>query len=127
MALSTMRTPRSFAGDKAAPLDEFFNSMAHAVARGDPNKKAEIARFCARVNCNLAARAVFDVGGLMKFARSKMITLLTAIELNSEHWVETLEDVLDFEFKTPVPLAPPQPHWAPQSPVWKRPRHSRAS
>ena len=49
MALSTMRAPRAFAGDKGAPLDEFFASMAHACARGDASKKELILRTSPRV------------------------------------------------------------------------------
>ena len=56
MALTVVRLPRSFAGDKGAPLEDFFNSMANALARGDPAKKVAIQHFCTRVLANLSAR-----------------------------------------------------------------------
>ena len=63
MAVTVVRLPRSFAGDKAASLEDFFNSMAHALSRGDPARKEAIQHFCNRVQVSLSARAVFDVGG----------------------------------------------------------------
>jgi len=102
MALTVLRLPRSFAGDKAAPLEDFFNSMAHALARGDPAKKEAIQHFCDRVQANLCARAVFDIGGLQRMSRNNMLQLLVSIEKDTEHWVDSIEDVLNFSFPTPV-------------------------
>jgi len=102
MALTVVRLPRSFAGDKGAPLEDFFNSMAHALTRGDPVKKDAIQRFCDRVQANLAARAIFDIGGLQRLSRNNMLHLLASIEKDTEHWVDSIEDVLDFSFPTPV-------------------------
>ena len=102
MALTNVRLPRSFAGDKGAPLEDFFNSMAHALARGDPAKKDAIQHFCTRVQANLCARAVFDIGGLQRLSRNNMLQLLVSIEKDTEHWVDSIEDVLDFSFPTPV-------------------------
>jgi hypothetical protein len=46
--MATVRLPRSFAGDKAAPLEDFLKdflqSTAHALMRGDPAKKESITR-----------------------------------------------------------------------------------
>ena len=102
MAVTVVRLPRSFAGDKAASLEDFFNSMAHALSRGDPARKEAIQHFCNRVQVSLSARAVFDVGGLQKMSRKNMLQLLVSIEKDSEHWVDSIEDVLDFSFPTPV-------------------------
>jgi hypothetical protein len=102
MALTVLRLPRSFAGDKAAPLEDFFDSMAHALARGDPAKKEAIQHFCDRVQANLCARAVFDIGGLQRMSRNNMLQLLVSIEKDTEHWVDSIEDVLNFSFPTPV-------------------------
>ena len=109
-----VRLPRSFAGDKSAPLDIFFESTAHALKRGDPSKQEATARICERIRMELSARVIIDVGGLMKVKRSKMLELLASIDKDLEHWVEYLEDVLDFEFPTPAaveafrdPSAPP--------------------
>lgn len=102
MALTVVRLPRSFAGDKGAPLEDFFNSMAHALGRGDPAKKDAIQRFCDRVQSNLLARAIFDIGGLQRMSRTNMLSLLANIEKDTEHWVDSIEDVLGFSFSTPV-------------------------
>lgn len=102
MALTVVRLPRSFAGDKGAPLEDFFNSMANALARGDPAKKVAIQHFCTRVLANLSARAIFDIGGLQRLSRNSMLQLLVSIEKDTEHWVDSIEDVLDFSFPTPV-------------------------
>ena len=51
---STVRLPRSFVGDKAAPLDDFFHSTAHALMRGDPSKQESVARICERKRDDLA-------------------------------------------------------------------------
>ena len=102
MALGSLRLPRSFAGDKAASLEDFFVSMAHALSRGDPTKKQTIEHFCTRVQVNLCARAVFDIGGLQRLSRNNMLQLLVSIEKDTEHWVDSIEDVLEFQFPTPV-------------------------
>lgn len=102
MALDSLRLPRSFAGDKAAPIEDFFASMAHALSRGDPTKKQTIMHFCTRVQVNLCARAVFDIGGLQRLSRNNMLQLLVSIEKDTEHWVDSIEDVLEFHFPTPV-------------------------
>jgi hypothetical protein len=111
---STVRLPRSFVGDKAAPLDDFFQSTAHALMRGDPSKQESVARICERIKKELSARVIIDVGGLMRLKRSKMLELLAGIDKDLEYWVEYLEDVLDFQFPTPTavetfrdPAAPP--------------------
>lgn len=111
---SIVRLPRSFVGDKAAPLDDFFQSTAHALMRGDPSKQESVARICERIKKELSARVIIDVGGLMRLKRSKMLELLAGIDKDLEHWVEYLEDVLDFQFPTPTavetfrdPAAPP--------------------
>ena len=62
-----LRLPRSFVGDKAASLDDFFESTAHALLRGDPSKQESITRLCERIKKELSARMIIDVGGLMKF------------------------------------------------------------
>lgn len=102
MALGSLRLPRSFAGDKAASLEDFFASMAHALSRGDTTKKQMIEHFCTRVQVNLCARAVFDIGGLQRLSRNNMLQLLVNIEKDTEHWVDSIEDVLEFQFPTPV-------------------------
>ena len=109
-----LRLPRSFVGDKAASLDDFFESTAHALLRGDPSKQESITRLCERIKKELSARMIIDVGGLMKFKRNKMLELLAGIDKDLEHWVEYLEDILDFDFPTPTavetfrdPTAPP--------------------
>ncbi|KOO29914.1 hypothetical protein Ctob_014865 [Chrysochromulina tobinii] len=76
--------------------------MAHALARGDPAKKEAIQHFCDRVQANLCARAVFDIGGLQRMSRNNMLQLLVSIEKDTEHWVDSIEDVLNFSFPTPV-------------------------
>ena len=110
------RGPRTYAGDKAAPLDEFFLSMAHSLARGDRSKQESITRTCERIQKELCVRNVFDIGSLMRFPRQKMLDLLGSVDKDLEHWVDSLEDVLEFEFRTltavetfraHVPGAPP--------------------
>jgi hypothetical protein len=82
--------------------------------RGDPAKQESITRLCARIQKELSARVIIDVGGLMRLKRSKMLELLAGIDKDLEYWVEYLEDVLDFQFPTPTavetfrdPAAPP--------------------
>jgi hypothetical protein len=87
MALTVLRLPRSFAGDKAAPLEDFFNSMAHALARGDPAKKEAIQHFCDRVQANLCARAVFDIGGLQRMSRNNMLSTIQMAGQGLQEWL----------------------------------------
>ena len=94
------RGPRTYAGDKVAPLDEFFLSMAHSLARGDRSKQDSITRTCERIQKELCVRNVFDIGSLMRFPRQKMLDLLGSFDKDLEHWVDSLEDVLEFEFRT---------------------------
>ena len=100
MAMATVRLPRSFAGDKAAPLEAFLQSTAHALMRGDPEKQESITRLCARIQKEVSARVIIDVGGLMRLKRCKMLEILAGIDKDLEFWVDYIEDVLEFEFPT---------------------------
>ena len=104
--MATVRLPRSFAGDKAAPLEDFLQSTAHALMRGDPAKQESITRLCARIQKELSARVIIDVGGLMRLKRNKMLELLAGIDKDLEYWVEYIEDVLEFEFPTSTAVVP---------------------
>ena len=110
-----VRLPRSFAGDKAASLEDFLQSTAHALLRGDPTKQESITRLCARIQQELSARVIIDVGGLMRLKRCKMLEILAGIDKDLEHWVEYIEDVLEFEFPTSTAILPFRDPAAPPS------------
>ena len=115
MAMAMVRLPRSFAGDKAASLEDFLQSTAHALMRGDPAKQESITRLCARIQQELSARVIIDVGGLMRLKRCKMLEILAGIDKDLEHWVEYIEDVLEFEFPTSTAILPFRDPAAPPS------------
>ena len=106
LAPTTDRRPRDFAGDKAATLEDFFASMAKALAVGDAQKQAETLRTCHLIRAQLSARNVFDIGSLIKMSRNNLLTALAMAGKNLDFWVETLEDILDMAFVAPVAIGP---------------------
>ena len=104
MAMSTLRAPRDFAGDKAAALDDFFAAMAKALARGDPEKQQNTSRICNLIRAQLCARNIFDIGGLVKMSRKNLLAALAMVGKDLEFWVESLEDILEIEFHSPLAI-----------------------
>lgn len=115
MSISIVASPRSFAGNKAAPITEFFASFAHSLALGDADAKMRNEAIVARLQTALIARAIIDLGGMMKLLRKHMLEILALAEKSVlgttngvlNFWCDSLEDVLDFEFKVPPPVELP--------------------
>ena len=96
-----LRLPREFAHDKGARISDFFKSYAREL--GDDEET--VLEF-GKIEQFMISRKAFDVGGLMKCPRNKILTFLKTLSDDAESWCETFEDVLDFQF--PVPLSPVQ-------------------
>ena len=78
--------------------------------REERAEDAEVLRTCERIQSNLCARTIFDIGGLMKVPRAKMLDILFTVDKDLDHWVESIENVLEFTFPLPLPLPQPAGH-----------------
>jgi hypothetical protein len=102
------RAPRDFAGNRSALLSDFFDAMAASLSQGDAGAQAATALLCSSIQASLCQRAVFDVGGLMRVSHQTMSDVLSGVGDNLEHWIDSIEDVLDFKFAVPKPIGPPE-------------------
>ena len=114
--MASLKYPREYAGMKAAPICEFFESYMRLVGDGDDDRNDLNKRVCDHIMSTLRARNVFDLGGLMHLHHHQIKTILEEVEHEEslDYFITSFEDLLEFKFrieeKVHNVLEPPSSH-----------------
>ena len=102
-----MAAPRSFVGQKTAPVYDFVISFAESLGNSEATSWAAAVAVSGLLKEGLqphGSPGVTDIGGLMKVQRTTFDRVLAQAKVD-EAWADTWEELLDFTFPHPTKVS----------------------